>query len=74
MGISGIMLPGRYGVNRRLCDTGSYSPAIDDSAEVQSGSYGGFSEREVSDSDIQELSVGEAEFYRSPFPGTWILR
>jgi hypothetical protein len=39
------MSPGWIGVSERLCDAGSYPHAVDDSAEVQCGQYGGVSER-----------------------------
>ena len=70
----GVMSSGWSGFSRGLCDAGSYSHVDNDSAEVQCGPYGWFSEREVGDPDIPGVSAGEAEFHRASFLGPRLLR
>ncbi len=70
----GVMSSGWSGISRGICDAGSYTPAVNDSAEVQCGPYGGFSEREVGDPDFSGVSAGEAEFHGTSFLGSGLLR
>ena len=72
--IPGVMSSGWTGVSRGLCDAGSYPHAVDDSAKVQCGPYGGISERVVGNPDISGVYAGEAEFHGAAFLGPWLLR
>ena len=68
------MQPDWSGVGRGVCGAGSYSYAVDDSAEVQCVTYDRIFEWEVSDSDCQGVSASEAEFHRASLLGAGILR
>ncbi len=67
------MSPARSGISGGICDEGSYPHVVDDSAEVQCCAYDRIFEREISDTDIQGVLTGEAEFHGSSFLGTRIL-
>jgi len=62
------------GVSRRVRDAGSYTHAVDDTAEVQCVAYDRIFEREVGDPNIQGVSASEAEFHGASLLGTGVVR
>lgn len=61
------------GVGRGICDEGSHSHAVDDSAEVQCGQHDRVSEREISHTDILGLYAGKKELHGASFLGPGLL-
>jgi len=57
----------------RACDVRSYSPIVDDPAEVQRSPHNRVSEREISNTDFQRLSASEEELYRQTLLGKRVL-